>query len=192
MNAIDLSTPEAQERVASDARRRPAGRRGVGRLQGVALRQAIVRLRDAGKRQAEVVKELGCSRTYVSRFWTATPDVVNAPDKPMGRPAFGGRSDIPPDVLARMCAKLQAGSQFERPPGQRGAPPGVDLLDVPGVAECFPVPDADTLAPEVVQNRQRLRIRQMIHQGRTAPEGSAARALYEARQAGLLRRDVAA
>ena len=184
MESIDLSTPEAQDRVAAGARRKPSGRAGGVRLQGAELRQAILDMKAEGKTQGDAAREYDVTKQYVSKVWSTTDAGA---DRLMGRPALQG--PIPADVLERMCTKLRTG-EVERRPGARGAAPSVDLLDVPGVAECFPVPGVTE--PEQVRQRQRNRIRQMIHQGQHAAEGSQARALYDARQEGLLRREVAA
>lgn len=82
----------------------------------------------------------------------------------------------PDDVLAAMCAALEAGKTPQ------------DLLEVPGVAERIAVrrPSRSAREQEGEQDKRRLSsLRKLICVGKNQPEGSPGRKLYEARQAGL-------
>jgi transcriptional regulator with XRE-family HTH domain len=127
-------------------------------LTGEALQREICRLReeDESLSLAEIARRVGCSRAYASRVCSA---VVEEADE-----------RLPAPVLEAMLAHLRV--------GEKG-----DLLDLPGVADAFPVRDL-TAPPDVQRQRQRDALARWINYGRDAAEGTQKRALYLAKQDG--------
>lgn len=171
----DLTTPAAQEAALArgfaetDPRRRPAGQ-----LDGPDLRAEIVRLRGLSMSLATIAAEVGCSRAYVSKVCAEGQGEAHG----RGRPRVLPPVDLPEPVLAAMVEALQAGV--------------VNLLAIPGVAECIPVlAKTEAAGEEAMAQTRRVRLGQYIATGEHAAEGPA-RQLWRARQEGLLRRQVAA
>jgi hypothetical protein len=180
---IDITTAEAQQGLLTtlpkgDPRRRAQREPAGGEvLRGPALRAEIAKLiaRYPDQSNADIANVVGCSRAYVARCRTTS--------EPKG-------DRFPPEVFAKMLAALRSGA-VERKPGNRGQTPAVDLLDIPGVAECFTVRNADQLDAEAIRALRRVNLRMLISNGGKATSGQA-RELYLARQEGLLASSVGA